>query len=170
MDDFFQRVTFQGQHDQTVWQAHCCADKPVGGHKGSVLHQSRVMRYEINSITGRQIISASDPGQCMTVQLDEGDCFPGHHYPDLLREVLEDTFSRNQNVELVLACKIDYEIAGQTVDEFIRASISASTLQGRVRVSHLAFVPMLEDDSYKVNDLAQASRYGLDPWDRGRAI
>jgi len=104
----------------------------------------------------------------MTVQLDEGDCF--HHYPDLLREVLEDTFSRNQNVELVLACKIDYEIAGQTVEEFIRASIPASTLQGRVRVSHVAFVPMLEDDSYKVNALAQASRYGLDPWDRGRAI
>jgi len=72
---------------------------------------------------------------------------------------------------VTIACKFDYKIAGQTVEEFIRTTLPANLLlsaKGRIRVSHAAFISMPGSDL--LGGLAQAEQCGEDPWDQGRAI
>jgi len=112
---------------------------------------------------------AGDPCHFLTVQLDERSYL--HECPSQLREVLVTALTWRIEIQVTIACKSDYKITGQTVEEFIRTTLPASLLlstKGRIRVSHVAFISMLGSDL--LGAVAQAEQCGDDPWDQRRVI
>jgi len=107
----------------------------------------------------------------LTVQLVDGDYL--QQFPDLLLAGLAVIMKITPNTRIVLACRKNYEIAGQQVIDFIRgatlSALSQHALEGRLRVSHPAWTPMTEEADMFLT-LVDAIQCYKNPWDEGLEV
>ena len=171
-DPFAYMVAVTIRNQLNLYESHAqlwVTKKPGNGDDPAAIWQSLVMRYQFNRLTGKTVVSANGSGRCHTYHLDETSFLLQR--PDLLRAGILEAFARSTEVQVVLACRTGCRIAGQTIEEFVRATIPANLLpsvEGRIRVSHAAMASLVEGDMFRT--MAHASRSGGDLWDRGHPI
>jgi len=134
---------------------------------------SSMARYEIDPRTVRSISEMREADSHLlsnhaTIQLVDGDYL--QQFPDQLLTGLATVLKQKPDIRIVLACSSECRLAGQTVSQFIRGAVPTTlpmdSLDGRIRVSHTAWAPILvEKDTFHA--LAQALCSGGDPWNEG---
>lgn len=159
-------------HDLT-WIGEPRPDETSVDDRNRIIHRAHALCCEVEPSTaafirrpsGQQVLSVH------TIQLTNGDYL--HRYPSLLLNGLAAVLECSSNAQVILACSIDYRIAGQTIGDFIRAAapdtLPTEALEGRIRISHSAWIPIGAQVDQFYN-LAHAIRCGGDPWDMGRSV
>jgi len=98
-------------------------------------------QYELDPETCT-VIHPKVAGRFLTIQLDDGDYLQRN--PELLRHGLSAALMQGPDVRIILACKFEYEIEGQTITNFVQGlsivlqGVSLDTDESRVRISHTA--------------------------------
>jgi len=132
--------------------------------------QHRMVRWEIDPMTDSVVAPMDDSAQRLTVQLVDGDLL--QRKPDMLRDGLVMALTQSNSMQVILACDANYMIGNQTAAEFAHSvfnSLKPPSNQDRLRVSHAAVVPIVvKGDAFQA--LAQALRWGSDPWHEGVAV
>jgi len=158
---------------QLAWPGKPHEDKISETASTKRAQQTCVLRGEMDPDSNGFIYNPS--GQqaypVYTVQLTSGDYL--HQYPKLLLDGLMAAFKYSSDAQVILACNIDYRIADQTIGDFIRSAVPATlpreALEGRLRISHAGWTPIVAQDDAFYN-LAHTIRRGGDPWDMGRGV
>ena len=125
---------------------------------------------EITPIPVDMIPASATKTLTVTIQLVEGDYL--QQYPDLLPTGIAAFMHNVPEGLVILACSADYRIAGQPVENFIRAAVptvlSADAVESRVRVSHSGWTPLSGYRQFRA--LAREMRSGRDPFDGGHGL
>jgi len=158
---------------QLTWVDEPLPDEASTDARARHAHQTRMMCCEVDPGAAVFIYNAPDQQTrpIHTVQLTAGDYL--HQYPNLLLDGLAAAFEHSSGAQVVLACSVDYRIAGQSIGDFLRTAVPTAlpreALEGRLRISHTAWTPIVVQDDPFYN-LAHAIRCGRDPWDVGRQV
>jgi len=156
--------------------SHIRTDEPVKSENGTFIDeilQERVTRRERFLTKRERAASATAAGTeavttVLTIHLHVGDYL--HHFPDQFLEALLAVLVQRTDVEVVLACNVDYKIIGRTLAEFIHAAaLPADAVKTRLRISHKAWMPRKAAEDLFVA-LVKAELRGDDPWDGGQVI